>query len=54
MARLDRCGRCNVARYCGRAHQVEHWRVHKHHCKRIRELKKEEAISVGVEAEETD
>lgn len=27
------CGRCRVARYCGAAHQRQHWKIHKTHCK---------------------
>ncbi len=40
LEKLLRCEKCNFARYCGEAHQAEHWSVHKNHCKRIRELKK--------------
>ena len=50
--RLGKCDLCKVARYCGRAHQKEHWSVHKHHCARILDLKKEAAIR--AEAEEAD
>ena len=37
---LEQCTRCNVAYYCGKDHQVEHWSVHKKHCKRLCDLKK--------------
>lgn len=36
---LQRCSKCNVARYCGREHKVEHWKEHKKLCKRLRILK---------------
>jgi len=34
--KLQKCSRCGVARYCGREHQVEHWSIHKKHCKRLK------------------
>jgi hypothetical protein len=40
---LKKCTKCNVAYYCGRDHQVEHWSVHKKHCKRLRDLKQEKS-----------
>jgi hypothetical protein len=39
--KLEKCTRCNVAYYCGRDHQVEHWSVHKYHCKRLQDIKEE-------------
>lgn len=33
--RLDACGRCSLARYCGVACQKAHWPAHKHDCKHI-------------------
>jgi len=38
--RFHTCKRCDVAKYCGKEHQVEHWTVHKKHCKKIKALKK--------------
>ncbi|XP_075679774.1 HIF prolyl hydroxylase [Dermatophagoides pteronyssinus] len=29
---LKSCGRCLKANYCGREHQLEHWKQHKHWC----------------------
>jgi hypothetical protein len=31
-APLSRCSRCRVVRYCGVAHQKQHWSVHKKQC----------------------
>ncbi|CAB9520699.1 expressed unknown protein [Seminavis robusta] len=36
------CSRCRVARYCCKEHQVEHWPLHKKHCKRLLVLKQEQ------------
>ena len=32
---LSKCTVCKVAKYCGRECQVNHWKEHKHHCKRL-------------------
>ncbi len=49
--RLDRCSRCKVARYCGTGHQREHWSMHKHHCKRLRELRLDAIMKAETEAD---
>jgi hypothetical protein len=36
---LNTCSGCGIAKYCSVDHQKSHWKVHKHHCKRlIREI----------------
>jgi len=41
--KLLRCANCHIARYCGKACQREHWKVHKRICKRrTAELKDEQ------------
>jgi len=48
--RLDRCSKCRVARYCGRDCQKEHWKSeHKHHCKRLLQLRLEASRKAGEE-----
>jgi hypothetical protein len=32
LCKLGKCGRCRTVRYCGSAHQQEHWPVHKPAC----------------------
>lgn len=29
------CSGCGIAKYCCAEHQKAHWKVHKHHCKRL-------------------
>lgn len=38
--KLKICSRCNVAKYCSRKHQVEHWKAHKPECKKLKKCKK--------------
>ena len=32
---LKTCSGCGIAKYCSAEHQKAHWKVHKHHCKRL-------------------
>ncbi|CAL1717236.1 unnamed protein product, partial [Somion occarium] len=36
---LSTCSKCRVARYCGKEHQVKHWKAHKKGCKAFEALK---------------
>lgn len=35
---LRTCSECNTAKYCGEAHQKDHWTIHKLHCTRLKNL----------------
>ena len=36
--KLKVCARCNVAEYCCKEHQKEHWQIHKQHCRNLRDF----------------
>jgi len=46
---LQQCTRCKVLQYCSKSCQKEHWMlVHKSHCKKIAELRKDDASKVNI------
>lgn len=38
-SRLWRCNRCDIQYYCSKECQTKHWKVHKHVCKPITQMK---------------
>ncbi|XP_033230929.1 uncharacterized protein LOC117182020 [Belonocnema kinseyi] len=42
---LKRCSRCNMISYCGKEHQMQHWKFHKDICKEIFNILKEKGLS---------
>lgn len=40
-----RCAGCNMVSYCGRDHQVQHWKTHKNFCLSLTKMLKEKNLS---------